>query len=350
MTSLRKPVTCLLLALAVATASAPVGTAFAEVTSQPGSHASANHVQATHADGSTASTSTGADVNTGSVSIDADDKTVTREYTHAKDEVPTIPAQVTDADGRTFVLQGKVTEIAPGQTLSKPLVREVTVDAAFGPDPGAALEAELAVDEDGYAGTLELASHAAVPTYSSRTRAVDRTVVYENLPDNDVSRLPAEEVFTVSSDSLPGATTDAALRRASVTMAVASLDDAGMPNSYTATVVFRGEESYLEQTGWHVTGTYAGTVEKKDVNYITTATYTLQPPTIPTSFLDGIASAGTEAETAGFWETAGALFLENWQTIARILGIGLVVALFATAVVLYRRRIAATGGRRSHAA
>lgn len=263
-------------------------------------------------------------------------ETITRQYTYVNDDEPTVPVRVENAQGYAYIFQTKTVELAPDQVLEKPLVRDVTVDAPFGSDPVTALAAELPVDEDGYAGTLELSGHAETPTYTSRTHMVDRTVVFEDLPDNDVTRIPEEQTFTISSDALPNATTEASLRRASVSMAVSSVDEDGSPATYTATVVYRGQESYLEQTGWHVTGTYAGTVDKKEVHRILTATYALEMPPVPEIDFGG--GATTVEETAGFWDSAREFIVENGQLIARVLGAGLAAALFATAIVLYRRK------------
>lgn len=102
---------------------------------------------------------------------------------------------------------------------------------------------------------------SAVPIYASQSGQVDRTVVFSGLIDNDVTKLPTEQEFTVSSDAAPGATTEATLKRAEVSYAVEGYDDTGLPTGYTATVTYRGSESGQYISGYALTALYEGDVE-----------------------------------------------------------------------------------------
>ena len=287
----------------------------------------------------------------GTAMADPYQQTITRQFTHKATEVPDIPEEYRDAAGNLYGYQDRTSAPDPAQgVLSKNLSREVYITTGLVDVPSSTLATTLDVDEEGFAGTLTLADHSQTPVYESRSRMVDRAVVYDNLPDNDVTQLPTEESFTVTSDSSPDATTTASLRRAAVTMAVAATDEQGLPRSYSATVIFRGEERYLEQVGWDVTGTYTGTISKKDVRYLTTATYTLVQPATVAAPVVSDTGAGMP-EPAGFLDTVGAFLTKNGPLIGGILGAGLLVALFTTAAALYRRRRENSGeGGRGHAA
>ncbi|MDR1776032.1 MAG: hypothetical protein LBS17_06305 [Actinomycetes bacterium] len=75
---------------------------------------------------------------------------------------------------------------------------------------------------------------------------VDRVVVYDDLPDNDVARLDAIRTFRVRSDEDPDATCDAELRAAEWHWIVTAYDRYGLPVRYRAEVTYRGLERYCD--------------------------------------------------------------------------------------------------------
>ncbi len=157
--------------------------------------------------------------------------------------------------------------------------------------------------KDGYyVGKISLAPNpfSKVEVYESFTGQVDKTHIIEDLPDNDVSRLPKKKTFEVSSDEYYGATKSAVLKLLSVEYEVTGTNSLGLPNKYTAHLTFRGQQSWLEPHHYSVTAKYEGEVVSSEQRRVVEAHYELvsvdpvisepvieevpdiQPPTVPT--------------------------------------------------------------------
>lgn len=116
----------------------------------------------------------------------------------------------------------------------------------------------ITVEEGGLRGEIPLKDVLLQPLYRSWDGQIDRTVIYQELPTNDVSLLPETAPFIVGSDGFPGATCEKDLRRADVVYEVTGFDGCGIPRSYQATVVYRGAESTLSISSYLAKATYEG--------------------------------------------------------------------------------------------
>jgi hypothetical protein len=104
-------------------------------------------------------------------------------------------------------------------------------------------------------------------------RQVDREILFENLPNNDVVQIPETYEFEVTSDESEDATRVIPLDRLSVVWEIVGTNAAGRPNNYKATVVYRGEETDLRPDHYIVTATYTGDIAEGIDQYILTAIY-----------------------------------------------------------------------------
>jgi hypothetical protein len=135
--------------------------------------------------------------------------------------------------------------------------------------------AELAIRDGEYVGSIGRAPnpHQIENVYESWSGQVDRSYEIEDLPDNDVVRLPTTMEFAVSSDAAPDATQTKTLTLLDVRYEVQGTNSLGLPNNYKAYLTYRGEESWLELHHYIVTVAYRGTVASSVPRYLITATY-----------------------------------------------------------------------------
>jgi hypothetical protein len=145
--------------------------------------------------------------------------------------------------------------------------------------------AKLSIKDGAYVGSIGLSSnpYQIETVYESWSGQVDRQYEIENLPDNDVARLPVTMDFEVSSDAAPDATQTKRLALLDVRYEVKGTNSLGLPNNYKAYLTYRGEESWLELHHYIVTATYQGTVASSVPRYLITATYEPQraPAVVP---------------------------------------------------------------------
>jgi hypothetical protein len=121
------------------------------------------------------------------------------------------------------------------------------------------------------------------PVYGDARRQVDRNITIEDLSTNCVDMLPQTKVFSDTNGKGPGARTKGELVLAEVKYEVTGFDEDGLPNSYTAHTVYRGEESYSVLMYYAATRTYTDTVEGEGdgaaASYTVVATYEGEEPT-----------------------------------------------------------------------
>ena len=97
------------------------------------------------------------------------------------------------------------------------------------------------------------------PVYGTGKRQVDRVEIIENLPDNDVERLPRLMAYSDTKGRGPGAGADGELVIAEVRYIPTGWDEDGIPNNYTACVYYRGEEAYSAVLYYEAVATHTGT-------------------------------------------------------------------------------------------
>jgi hypothetical protein len=141
----------------------------------------------------------------------------------------------------------------------------------------------LPIDEDGFKGSISLDSVSTSPTYITYQRPVEREMVIDGLANADIADLPTSHVFTVSSEEYIGATCDTELQRLSVTTQVTSYDADGRPESYGATLVFRGIERCMAIDSYHAIALYSGDVPARVMLVTVTVAYDLVPPAVAAS-------------------------------------------------------------------
>jgi hypothetical protein len=137
--------------------------------------------------------------------------------------------------------------------------------------------ARVYIDDGYFSGYIGLAAdpYDTINIYESFTGQVDKEHKIENLPDNDVSRLPKQKDFEVRSDAAHNATKKATLKLLSVEYEITGKTSLGLPNKYTAHLVFRGQESWLDIHHYNVTAGYEGEVLSTERHYVVRAQYEL---------------------------------------------------------------------------
>lgn len=259
---------------------------------------------------------------------------VTREFTYlASEGVPDIPDTWNDPSGVTYHLVSEDTAPVDGyvpdhQTFSRSFTTTVSDQPH---DSSEVLPSSLQVDEGDFSGEIPLTSWSSTPILTTQTRQVDRTTVIEGLPSNDVSQIPASAEFTISSDEYPGATTTGSLSMAGISFEIAGTDSSGIPDSFDATVLYRGIEESLEVTGYEVSGEYSGDVYASEQMMCTRAVYEADAPVAQTETSAPETVADETVEFVPF-------YLTKTFRISLLLGLGSVTAFIAVAVALKVRK------------
>jgi hypothetical protein len=122
----------------------------------------------------------------------------------------------------------------------------------------------VAIDDGRFCGTIDLRSEDAFKIsniYEIFSGQVDRSHVFSGLPDNDLSRIPLQMDFDVSSEESEGATRIKTLKLVDCVYKIQSADYLGRPSAYEACATYRGEEKWLELHHYLVTANYAGVIE-----------------------------------------------------------------------------------------
>ncbi|MCL2680422.1 MAG: hypothetical protein FWF11_02965 [Coriobacteriia bacterium] len=112
----------------------------------------------------------------------------------------------------------------------------------------------------GYVGVLTLRRVEVTPYIGIRSEQADRLVEFDQLPSNDVALLPTHQDFSLRCDQVFGAHRQVSLTAAEWYWQVDDYDEFGLPQCYSAQVVYRGEERWLDYTALLVTAHYEGQI------------------------------------------------------------------------------------------
>ncbi|MDR0851592.1 MAG: hypothetical protein LBN36_03780 [Clostridiales Family XIII bacterium] len=145
------------------------------------------------------------------------------------------------------------------------------------------------------------------PVLAARARQVEKVERITNLPNNDIDALPKTKTYEITDGASIGAVIQADLILAGVDYEVTGHDEWGLPNDYTATIHYRGQETYLDVSHYLVEAVYtnARTEDGKD-EFIISATYEPTDPVDPTkrgSDTDGPIGESYPSEGGGEQET-----------------------------------------------
>jgi len=166
---------------------------------------------------------------------------VTQEFTYKAGGKPNIPETISQF-GQTLTL---VSVSEPVENSSLPETRTYNYEVSKSYTPDQLSQAPK---------NVKLTS-----VYGDGSRQVDRKETIRNLPNNDVEKLPKKMSYADTNGRGPGAKADGDLVLAEVKYEVESLDKDGLPNKYTAHVVYRGEETYSVLLYYMATTTYTDT-------------------------------------------------------------------------------------------
>jgi hypothetical protein len=155
---------------------------------------------------------------------------ITMEYRYAEGETVNIPATLTQG-GIGYRL---VSQAEPVLESTLPQTRTYTYKIN-----GAISKKDLAEIE-------KIPNLILTPVEVEMEREVDKRDEIKGLPNNDVDYLPVSKEFEISSGSSKNAVQKEELARAGVSYKVEAKDEFGFPSKYTATVVYRGVETYKE--------------------------------------------------------------------------------------------------------
>ncbi|MDR1954138.1 MAG: hypothetical protein LBQ21_06675 [Clostridiales Family XIII bacterium] len=217
---------------------------------------------------------------------DANSTSLTIEYRYTQGEdIPEIPKTITRF-GRKYSL---VKAAEPVLESMLPRTRTYTYKVIG------------VVSKQDVAMVAGLGNVSLQPVLASVERKVDKTETITNLPTNEAEYLPRTKEYEISSDAYEGTVTKGALTRAGVEFELTGYDEYGIPDRYTATVVYRGIETYLEPQYYNAEATYTTRTADTVSSYVIIADYksddkvTVTTPVIPTS--PAISKPDSEAET-----------------------------------------------------
>lgn len=207
----------------------------------------------------------------------AQQQTLTRTITWlSTDDQPAFPESINQENITFFLVNSAIEKIDTqyGTTVAQ---RTNTVSCA--PEELATTQASfpaaLEVNENGYAGTIPLAETTYEPVYAQRSWEVNQVRTFAGLPNNDAVQIAADLAF-----DNPETQHSLALRLASLSWTVDSLDAQGLPASYTASALYRGTDTADVLDYYQVTARYEGNVQALEPVTIYQATLTYQAPAI----------------------------------------------------------------------
>ena len=187
---------------------------------------------------------------------DGEKTIVTQEFTYNEGEEPNIPETISQF-GQILTL---VSVSKPVENESLPTSRSYTYSVSRTYTPSELSQAPANVK--------------LTPVYGEGTRQVDREEIIENLSNNDVDKLPQRKVYNDTNGKGPDTDADGDLALAEVKYEITGRDGDGLPNRYTAYVVYRGEETYTQLLYYTAVTTYTDTVtENGSKTYTVVATY-----------------------------------------------------------------------------
>ena len=166
---------------------------------------------------------------------------VYQEFTYKDGEKPDIPEKINQF-GQVLTLVS-VSDPVESKTLPDSRTYTYQVSKSYTPD-------QLSQAPDNVKLT---------PVQGTGSRQVDRAETITDLSNNDVDKLPQRSIYTDTKGKGPGASVNGDLALAEVKYEVAHRDEYGMPDSYTAHVVYRGEETYTAVMYYMAEATYTNT-------------------------------------------------------------------------------------------
>jgi hypothetical protein len=196
-----------------------------------------------------------------------ENSSITRLITFDANSGHPVFAQIVWDDGREYRLSevgvaypapGAVHERIYAVTVECPV--EASIQAAGRDALYQSFEPSYVIDEDGFRGSIDLIDVSSTPVYASLEEPVERQLIYPGRASADISDLPLSAMFYVSSDEYIGASCEKELYRFAVSTEVAFHGDDGRPESYTATVTYRGLQTRLIIAYYQVAGSYQGVV------------------------------------------------------------------------------------------
>ena len=203
-------------------------------------------------------------INTGAVYAAPVDERITVEFRYTEGETPNIPNTITQG-GMEYRL---VSSASPVLESTLPIMR--TYNFAIG---GSITPEQLAAIQ----GTPNL---ALTPVYVVREREVDK--VYTQVQEhNEVEGMIPEKMnFDVTSATTANRIENKTLDRAGISWTNIDIDGDGLPDEHTATVLYRGIETYSELGYYVASMSYQTRVQEGTVDqYVIIATYEPVNPT-----------------------------------------------------------------------
>jgi hypothetical protein len=202
---------------------------------------------------------------------------------------PPIEERIVAKDGTVYLLKELGEPVAdfagnPARSFVVTMQRPVHVETARqGLAAVRALFSEtLSLDAGDYIGILYLDSLETEPLYIHTEEQIERSLIFANLPSEDVLQLPEYEDFLVASDEAPGATERRMLKRVAVSWRTTDYDPDGRPVGYEATVVFRGAQRQLVPDYHVATLSYKGIARARLTGQSLLASYVPLPSITPT--------------------------------------------------------------------
>ena len=208
--------------------------------------------------------------------------TATREFTYKEGEDPDIPESISQF-GQTLTLASvsapvRNTASTQTRTYSRRVPATYTPDQLAQAPPNATL----------------------TPVYGEGRRQVDRKETIRDLPNNDVEKLPMRKTYADTDGRGPGAASDGDLALAEVKYEVTGLDTDGLPNKYSAHVVYRGEEKHTVLLYYTAEETYTReAAEGGETTYTVVATYEGYAPAAGDETEGGSVPAGAGGNAYG---------------------------------------------------
>ena len=183
-------------------------------------------------------------------------ETLSVETPYLESEGVPVPAETIERDGRTWALVGTESVEDPSwQPQMAHFEREESVECW--PEDLEATEggmsASYPIDEQGAKGEIPRVSLTSEPVYTQRTYRAEQTVEISGLASNDMAQIEQERVFT-----MPESGNSVTLSFAGIEWTVEKTDEFGLPESYGASVLYRGTDTVSVLDRYVVTARYEG--------------------------------------------------------------------------------------------
>jgi hypothetical protein len=231
------------------------------------------------------------------ITTNEDGSVVITESWNKTDEVPAVEKTI-EIDGKTFELidtdeaKEDTTVEQAASSFTRKQTKEIPKEDID--NLSTYFQATWPIAEGDFSGRISIVEdeYDIVPVYEKLTGQVDKVHVFENLPDNDVLRIPKTYEFLIRSDEEYGKETQATLTLNDVVFSPPKKDHLGRPGSYSATCTYRGKETWLEIHHYVVSATYRGTITAANTQLTQSKTYApltqevITPPVIEEEIVD----------------------------------------------------------------